>query len=86
MTTELGLRRRPSFQTFWSLLTAQVGRGLVVDHARRQRAVERRSAAEQDVTGHGLVQHGAARAGVGRTLAVATHALVRQGPVQGAPG
>lgn len=42
--------------------------------------------AEQDVAGHGLVQHGAARAGVGRTLAVAAHALVRQRPVQGAPG
>lgn len=45
-----------------------------------------RGAAEQDVAGHGLVQHGAARAGVGRALAVAAHALVRQGPVQGAPG
>lgn len=46
----------------------------------------RRSAAEQDVIGHGLVQHGTARAGVGGALAVATHALVRQRPVQGAPG
>lgn len=46
----------------------------------------RRRGAEQDVAGHGLVQHGAARAGVGRTLAVAAHALVRQRPVQGAPG
>lgn len=57
------------------LLTPQVGWPLVVYHARGQRAVVRRRAAEQDVVGHGLVQHGAVRAGVG-ALAVAAHALV----------
>lgn len=58
-----------------SLLTPQVGWPLVVYHARGQRAVVRRGAAEQDVVGHGLVQHGAVRAGV-RALTVAAHALV----------
>lgn len=43
----------------------------------------RRRAAEQDVVGQSLVQHGAVGAGVG-ALAVAAHALVRQRPVQGA--
>lgn len=32
--------------------------------------------AEQDVVRQGLVQHGAVRAGVGRTLTVTTHTLV----------
>lgn len=68
------------------VLTAQVGRPLVVDHPRGQRAVVGRRGAEQDVVGHGLVQHGAVRAGVGRALAVAAHALVRQRPVEGASG
>lgn len=66
-----------------ALLTAQDGRALAVHHAGRQRAVVRRRAAEQDVVGQGLVQHGAVGAGVG-ALAVAAHALVRQRPVQGA--
>lgn len=52
-------------------------------HAGGQRAVVRRRAAEQDVVGQGLVQHGAVGAAVG-ALAVAAHALVRQRPVQGA--
>ena len=55
-------------------------------HAWRQRAVVGRRGAEQDVVGHGRVQHGAVGAGVGRALAVAAaHALVRQRPVEGAP-
>lgn len=66
------------------LLTPQVGRALAVHHAGRQRAVVRRRAAEQDVVGQGLVQHGAVGAGVG-ALPVGAHALVRQRPVQGAP-
>lgn len=65
------------------LLTPQVGWTLAVHHAGRQRAVVRRRAAEQDVVGQGLVQHGAVGAGVG-ALAVAAHALVRQSPVEGA--
>lgn len=65
------------------LLTAQDGRALAVHHAGGQRAVVWRRAAEQDVVGQGLVQHGAVGAGVG-ALAVAAHTLVRQGPVQGA--
>lgn len=47
-----------------------------MDHARRQRAVVRWGGAEEDVVRHGLVQHGAVGAGVGRTLAVTTHTLV----------
>lgn len=43
-----------------SVLTAQVGCSLIVDHARRQCAVIRWRGAEQDVVGHGLIEHGAA--------------------------
>jgi len=60
-----------------AVLTPQVGCSLVVDNARRQRAVVRWGGAEEDVIGHGLVQHGAMGAGVGRALAVTAHTLVR---------
>lgn len=59
-----------------SVLTPQVGGSLVVDNAGGQRAVVRWRGAEEDVVGHGLVQHGAVRAGVGRTLTVTAHTLV----------
>lgn len=86
MTPELlYLLRHPSLQISWSLLTPQVGCPLVVDHTRRQCAVVWRSAAEQDVIWHGLVQHGTVWAGIGWTLADATHTLIRQRPVQEAP-
>lgn len=42
---------------FCILLTAQVGPSLVVDHAGRQCAVVRWRGAEQDVVGHGLIDH-----------------------------
>lgn len=66
-------------------LTLEVGCGLTEAHARGQRAVIGWSAAEQDVIGHGLVQHGAPRAGVGRALSITAHALIRKGPIERPP-